>query len=300
MATIGFVGVGNMGAPMAQNLLNAGHRLKVHDIDPEAQGRMVQLGAIEASSETVAAEVDAVITMLPAGRDVCDVLLGDALLDRAAKGTLFIDSSSIEIDTARELTVEAHVRGMEMVDAPVSGGVVKAADGTLTIMVGGEEAEFAHARPILDAMGEAIIHAGTAGNGQAAKICNNMILGITMIGVSEAFTLAERVGLDLNKAAEICAKSSGGCWVIDNYHPCPGVVEGAPASNGYKPGFSSALMLKDLGLSQSAARNSETFTPLGAMATRLYQQFVDSGADNVDFSGIIRMLALSKRPSEPQ
>jgi 3-hydroxyisobutyrate dehydrogenase len=295
MARIGFVGLGNMGAPMARNLLQAGHELKVHDTTKKAVEALTQKGAECATERTVAQGVDAVITMLPAGEHVQDVLTGPSgLFSLAGERTLFIDCSSIDVDTARSLAGEAEKAGMEMVDAPVSGGMVKATDGTLTFMIGGSTAQYERACPILDAMGASFIHAGAAGSGQAAKICNNMILGVQMIAVAEAFTMAQKVGLDPQKLLDICSKSSSHCWVMSHYHPVPGLVATAPASHEYRPGFTSRMMLKDLRLSQDAARSTGAWTPMSTQATALYEKFVEDGAGEMDFSAMIRMIAGEK------
>jgi len=292
MTRIGFIGVGNMGGPMARNLLKAGHALKAYDLVPAALARVVEAGALTAASPLDAAmEVDAVITMLPAGQHVRAVYLGESgLIAKARPGTLLIDSSTIDVATAREVGAAAAAARLPMIDAPVSGGTGGAEAAALTFMVGGPEEAFARAKPILDAMGKTIVHAGGSGNGQAAKICNNMILGASMIAVSEAFVLAEKLGLDSQKLFDISAKSSGQCWSLTTYCPVPGPVPTSPANRDYKPGFTAAMMLKDLHLSQEAAAAAGAATPLGAEATRLYQQFADAGQASVDFSGIIRML----------
>jgi len=292
MIRIGFIGVGNMGGPMARNLLKAGHALKAYDLVPVALAQVVEAGALVAASPLDAAtDVDAVITMLPAGQHVRAVYLGDGgLIAKARPGTLLIDSSTIDVATAREVAAAAATAGLPMIDAPVSGGTGGAEAGTLTFMVGGPAEAFARARPILEAMGKTIVHAGGPGNGQAAKICNNMILGASMVAVSEAFVLAEKLGLTHQKLFDISAKSSGQCWSLTTYCPVPGPVPTSPANRDYKPGFTAAMMLKDLHLSQEAAAASGAATPLGAEATRLYQRFADGGQASVDFSGIIRML----------
>jgi len=292
MARIGFIGVGNMGGPMALNLLKAGHRLKVHDLVPALVARVTEAGALAAASPVDAAsDAEAVLTMLPAGQHVRSVYLGEGgLAANARPGTLLIDSSTIDVATAREVAAAAAAAGLPMIDAPVSGGTGGAEAGTLTFMVGGSDEAFARARPILEAMGKTIVHAGGPGNGQAAKICNNMILGASMIAVSEAFVLAEKLGLDHRKLFDISSKSSGQCWSLTSYCPVPGPVPASPANRDYKPGFSAAMMLKDLRLSQEAAAAAGAVTPLGADATRLYQRFADEGQSGVDFSGIIRML----------
>ena len=292
MIRVGFIGVGNMGGPMARNLLKAGYGLKAYDLVPASLARVVEAGALAASSPLDAATgVDAVITMLPAGQHVRAVYLGEGgLVAHGRPGTLLIDSSTIDVATAREVAAAAAVAGLPMIDAPVSGGTGGAEAGTLTFMVGGDDEAFAQAKPILEAMGKTIVHAGGPGNGQAAKICNNMILGASMIAVSEAFLLAEKLGLDHQKLFDISAKSSGQCWSLTSYCPVPGPVPGSPANRDYRPGFTAAMMLKDLRLSQEAAAGAGAATPLGAEATRLYQRCADAGHSGVDFSGIIRML----------
>jgi 3-hydroxyisobutyrate dehydrogenase len=281
-----------MGLPMVRCLLNTGHVVKVHNRSQARAREAVRAGAQHADKGSVAERVDAVVTMLPAGNDVRDVLVGPTgLFAHAREGTLFIDCSTIDVDTARALADDAHAAGMKMIDAPVSGGVAKAELGTLTFMVGGDEDELQQARPILEAMGQNIIHAGSSGAGQAAKACNNMMLAICMIAVSEAFTLAQRVGLDVRTLFEICQKSSGQSWVMNHYHPLPGLVETSPANNDYKPGFTASMMLKDLQLSQNAAKSGNLHTPLGALVTDLYEKFVESGSGELDFSAIVRLIS---------
>jgi 3-hydroxyisobutyrate dehydrogenase len=292
MARIGFIGLGNMGLPMAQNLIKAGHTVAGFDVTEYAAERLVTGGGTRSRSVTEACtEVEFVITMLPAGEQVREVYLGDAgVLAAAGKGTLLIDSSTIDVKTARDVAQAAHEKGLAMVDAPVSGGVAGAQAATLTFMVGGPDDAFARAQPVLEKLGKTIVHAGGAGNGQAAKICNNMVLGASMIVVSEAFLLAEKLGLDAQKLFEISSKSSGQCWSMTSYCPVPGLVPTSPANRDYRPGFSAHMMLKDLKLAQAAARASRATTPLGAGAAAVYERFVDSGGGNVDFSGIIRYL----------
>ncbi|HKF60704.1 MAG TPA: 3-hydroxyisobutyrate dehydrogenase [Dongiaceae bacterium] len=292
MARIGFIGLGNMGGPMARNLLKAGHHVKAFDLQPALTAKAVEAGALAASSPADAAsEVEAVITMLPAGQHVRTVYLGEGrVLESAAPGTLLIDSSTIDVETARAVGAAAAAAGRPMVDAPVSGGTAGAEAATLTFMVGGAEAAFATARPILEAMGKTIVHAGGPGNGQAAKICNNMILGISMIAVGEAFILAEKLGLDHQKLFDISSKSSGQCWSLTSYCPVPGPVPSSPANRDYRPGFTAEMMLKDLRLSQEAAAKTGATTPLGEAATTLYQRYAEAGSGGSDFSGIIRML----------
>jgi len=292
MAAIGFIGVGNMGGPMAQNLLKAGHSVAVFDLSAEATRRCEAAGATVAKSvAAAAADADVVVTMLPAGKHVREVYMGPGgILATARKGTLFIDSSTIDVESARAVAAAAEGAGMLMIDAPVSGGVGGAAAGTLTFMVGGPDAAFAKARPYLEAMGKTIVHAGPAGNGQAAKICNNMILGISMIAVSEAFVLAEKLGLDHQKLYDISSKSSGQCWSLTTYCPVPGPVPTSPANRDYQPGFTADMMLKDLLLAQQAATAAGAATPLGQDAARIYEEFSKGGKGAMDFSGIVTHL----------
>jgi len=289
---IGFIGLGNMGGPMAKNLVKAGHQVKVFDLSAAAVDGLVAAGATAAASAGDAArDVNFVVTMLPAGGHVRAVYLGDGgLLSVAAAGTVFIDSSTIDVETARAVIAEAEKAGMGMLDAPVSGGVGGAEAGTLTFMVGGKEESFAKAKPVLDVMGKNIFHAGGAGNGQVAKVCNNMILGISMIGVSEAFVLAGKLGLDDQTMFDIVSTASGQCWSLTSYCPVPGPVETSPANRDYQPGFTAAMMLKDLRLAQDAAQSASASTPLGAQAAALYGLMEASGDDGLDFSGIIKLL----------
>lgn len=292
MAKIGFVGLGNMGGPMAANLVKAGHDVVGFDIVSSHMDEFVASGGTAATDAAAAAAgAEVIITMLPAGQHVTDVYTAaDGLIASAADGALLIDCSTIDVETARTVAAAARDAGLAMVDAPVSGGVVGAQAATLTFMVGGSEDAFARARPILDKMGKNIIHAGGAGNGQAAKICNNMLLGISMIGVSEAFILAEKLGLDHQKLFDISSTASGQCWSLTTYCPVPGPVPTSPANKDYMPGFSTDMMLKDLRLAQQAADSAGATTPLGAQAASMYGAFAESGAGNVDFSGIIRFL----------
>lgn len=292
MAKIGFIGVGNMGGPMARNLLKAGHAVKAFDLSPDLVQKVVDAGGSKAASaQEAATDVDAVVTMLPAGKHVLSVYTGDkGILAVARPGTLFIDSSTIDVKTARETIAAAEARGMMMLDAPVSGGIAGAENAALTFMVGGSDAAFAKAKPILEAMGKKIVHAGGAGNGQAAKVCNNMVLGITMIGISEAFVMAEKLGLSAQAMFDIVGSSSGSCWALMNHCPVPGPVPTSAANRDYTPGFAAELMLKDLKLSQEAARSAKVQTPLGAEATALYAEYVDTGNGPSDYSGIIRMI----------
>jgi 3-hydroxyisobutyrate dehydrogenase len=292
MARIGFIGLGNMGLPMAQNLVKAGHTVTGYDVNPAVVEGFAQAGGT-AAAEIGAAAVDnaIVITMLPTGDHVRGVYLhADGILARAAPGTLLIDCSTIDVATAREVAEVAAGKGLAMLDAPVSGGIGGAQGGTLTFMVGGTDAAFAGAHPVLEAMGNTIVHAGGSGIGQAAKICNNMILGVSMIAVSEGFLLAEKLGLDAQKLFDISSKSSGQCWAMTSYCPVPGPVPTSPANRDYQAGFSAAMMLKDLKLAQEAARLVGAVTPLGAGAAAVYDQYVETGEAGRDFSGIIRFL----------
>jgi 3-hydroxyisobutyrate dehydrogenase len=291
MARIGFIGLGNMGAPMAANLIKAGHQVTGFDVVPKAVEALVEKGGhAAASAADAAATGELVITMLPAGAQVRSVYLGEGgVLANARKGALLIDCSTIDVETARAVAVAAAEAGYDMLDAPVSGGMAGAEAASLTFMVGGEAEIFARAQPVLAAMGRTIVHAGPAGNGQAAKICNNMILGVSMIAVCEAFSLAERLGLPAQTLFDITAKSSGQCWALTSYCPVPGPVPSSPANRDYEPGFTAAMMLKDLRLAQQAAGATAAPTPLGAAAANLYQMFVDDGAAGLDFSGIYRL-----------
>src|SRR5690348_1321086 len=292
MAAIGFIGLGNMGAPMAANLVKAGHQVTGFDIVPgAAEALAIKGGRATASAAEAAAASEIVITMLPAGPQVRSVYLGEGgVLAHARNGALLIDCSTIDVETARAVATAAADAGFDMLDAPVSGGVAGAEAASLTFMVGGAAETFARAHPVLAAMGRTIVHAGPAGNGQAAKICNNMILGVSMIAVCEAFALAERLGVSAQTLFDIAAKSSGQCWAMTSYCPVPGPVPSSPANREYAPGFTAAMMLKDLRLAQQAAGATATATPLGAAAANLYQLSVDAGADGLDFSSIFRLI----------
>jgi 3-hydroxyisobutyrate dehydrogenase len=292
MARIGFIGLGNMGLPMAQNLLKAGHQVEGVDVTAAATDRLKAAGgAVAETAKIAAARADVVITMLPAGQHVREVYLGPGgIIANANEGTLLIDSSTIDVESARVVAAAAEARGLMMLDAPVSGGVGGATAGTLTFMVGGAERAFERALSILQVMGKTIVHAGGAGNGQAAKICNNMILGVSMIAVSEAFVLAEKLGLDKQKLFDIASRSSGSCWSMTNYCPVPGPVPASPANRDYQAGFTAAMMLKDLRLAQEAAKSAGARTPMGAEAAALYGQYADSGEAARDFSGIVQFL----------
>jgi 3-hydroxyisobutyrate dehydrogenase len=295
MARIGFLGLGNMGLPMAVNLTKAGHEIGGWDIVPAARERFAGRGGRLAASAAEAATGEIVVTMLPAGPEVRAAYLGeDGILAHARPGALLVDCSTIDVETARAVAAAAAKAGFAMLDAPVSGGVAGAEAASLTIMVGGEAAAFARARPILAAMGRTIVHAGPAGNGQAAKICNNMILGVSMIAVCEAFGLAEKLGLEAQTLFDISSQSSGQCWALTSYCPVPGPVPAAPSNRDYTPGFTAAMMLKDLRLAQQAAGSAGAATPLGAAAANLYQLLIDEGAGGRDFSSIYRFIRRSQ------
>jgi len=289
---IGFLGLGNMGGPMALNLLKAGHSLTVFDLSPASLARLVEAGASAATSPAAIAQsdVELIISMLPAAAQVKSVYLGDnGLLAQVQPGVLLIDCSTIDPLSAREVAKAATEHGNPMLDAPVSGGTGGATAGTLTFMVGGSVADFDRAQPILAAMGKNIVHCGDAGNGQVAKVANNMLLGISMIGVAEAMALGVSLGMDASVLAGIINTSSGRCWSSDTYNPFPGVLETAPASRGYSGGFGTDLMLKDLGLASEAAKQIGQPVILGALAQQLYQSFSAQGNGGLDFSAIINL-----------
>jgi 3-hydroxyisobutyrate dehydrogenase len=289
MATIGFIGLGNMGGPMAARLVAAGHQVRGFDAQPAALARLRKTGGEAAHSlESVVAGAEAVITMLPAGGHVRAVL-GSAL-PLLPPGTLVVDSSTIDVATARAMHEAAAGRGCPMLDAPVSGGTAGAAAGTLTFMCGGDAAAFERARPLLAAMGKAVVLAGGPGAGQAAKVCNNLILGISMIAVSEAFALAERLGLSAQSLFDVASASSGQCWSLTSYCPVPGPVPAAPSNRDYAPGFAAALMLKDLALAQQAAEESDAPQVLGGHARATYERLVAAGLGDRDFSVVAKAL----------
>ncbi|MBP2161535.1 MULTISPECIES: 3-hydroxyisobutyrate dehydrogenase [Asticcacaulis] len=280
---IAFIGLGNMGSGMAANLVKSGHGIRAFDLSHEAVAHAVAAGAVAASNTSDACRnADAVVTMLPAAAHVLSV--HDEVRKVATSSALLIDCSTIDVASARIAHEQARAAGFDMVDAPVSGGVAAASAGTLTFMVGGETAVFERAQPILSAMGKAVIHAGAAGAGQAAKICNNMLLAITMIGTCEAFALAEKLGLDDQVFFDIASKASGQNWSLTSYCPVPGPVPNSPANNGYKPGFVAGLMLKDLTLAMQAAQMASADTPLGAHAHALYEALCADGHAQEDFS----------------
>ncbi|HLY55246.1 MAG TPA: 3-hydroxyisobutyrate dehydrogenase [Stellaceae bacterium] len=292
MTRIAFVGLGNMGGPMAANLLKASHQVDGFDLSAAALAALAEKGGRRAGSVAEAvAEADVVVTMLPAGPHVRSTYGGETgIIAKAKRGALLIDCSTIDVESARAVAKDAAGAGLAMVDAPVSGGTGGATAGTLTFMVGGEAEAVERARPVLEAMGKTIVHCGGAGTGQAAKICNNMILGISMTAVSEAFVLAEKLGLDAQKLFDVSAKSSGQCWSLTAYCPVPGPVPTSPANRDYAPGFTVDMMLKDLKLAQQAAQASGAATPLGAEAASLYQLLAAQGQGGKDFSAIIKLL----------
>jgi 3-hydroxyisobutyrate dehydrogenase len=289
MAKIGFIGLGNMGLPMAANLARAGHDVTGFDVVPAARTAASQAGIhMVDRAEDAVREAAIVITMLPNGKLVLDVYRDT--LPVAPTGTLFIDSSTIDVASARSAHAAAQAAGMASIDAPVSGGVGGAVAATLTFMAGGNADAFARAQPILALMGRKIVHCGDAGAGQAAKICNNMILGVSMIAVGEAFVLAEKLGLSHQALFDVASTASGQCWSLTTYCPVPGPVPASPANNDFKPGFAAALMLKDLLLSQEAAEASGATTELGRHAAEIYQKYVSGGHAGTDFSGIINAI----------
>ncbi|MEO3429811.1 3-hydroxyisobutyrate dehydrogenase [Pelagibius sp. CAU 1746] len=296
MARIGFLGLGNMGLPMAKNLVKDGHEVVGFDLSETACKAAAAAGiTLAGAAAEVVGGAETVVTMLPAGQHVRAVYLGgEGLLAKAAKGTLFIDCSTIDVATSRDVHAAAAEAGHAMLDAPVSGGVAGAEAGTLTFMVGGAEDAFAKGKPLFDIMGRNIVHAGGAGNGQAAKICNNMILGISMIAVSEAFSLGEKLGLDPKTLFDISSNASGSCWAMLNHNPVPGIVETSAANRDYQPGFAAAMMHKDLKLSQAAADHVGAATPLGAEAAALYTLFVNAGNGGLDYSAIIKLIGGAK------
>jgi 3-hydroxyisobutyrate dehydrogenase len=286
---IGFIGLGHMGNPMARNLLKHGHALKIYDVIPDLVKKLAaEGGEVATSAADCAKGVEVVITMLPSSPHVRSVYLGDyGVIKGASPGTPLIDSSTIDPLTAREVAMDAKAKGCAMVDAPVSGGVAGAEAGTLTFMVGGDARDFEAAKPVLLAMGKNIVHCGGIGNGQVAKICNNMMLAIEMIATSEGMTLAAKLGMDPKVFAAIVNTSSGRCWSSDTYNPYPGVLESVPASRAYTGGFGSDLMLKDLTLATDAAKNAKQPVMLGALAQQIYQKHSVDGNGAKDFSSVI-------------
>ena len=287
---IAFIGLGNMGGGMAANLAKAGHDVRAFDLSEDALARAVEAGCTRAASAADAVTgAEAVVTMLPAGKHVAAVYEAD-VFPNAAPGTLLLDCSTIDVATARANIEAATAKGLVAVDAPVSGGIAAANAGTLTFMVGGTDEGFARAEPILGVMGKAVIHAGGAGAGQAAKICNNMLLGASMIATCETLALAQKLGLDPQTFFDIASVSSGQCWSLTSYAPLPGVGPTTPADNDYKGGFAAALMLKDLRLAMEAAASVDADVPMGSKARELYEAFVEADTEGRDFSAIIRTL----------
>ncbi|MGQ3889316.1 3-hydroxyisobutyrate dehydrogenase [Legionella sp. CNM-1927-20] len=291
MARIGFVGLGHMGLPMAINLVKAGHQVTGYDLQPAALEHFVSAGGIAALNlKQAASSQHVIITMLQTGEQVQQVCLDNGLYTAASPSTLHIDCSTIDVTTCQVLYQQAIKHQLPMIDAPVSGGVKGATAATLTFMVGGETEAFERAKPLLTVMGKKIFHTGPAGSGQAAKICNNMILGISMIAVSEAFVLAEKLGLASDKLFEVVNNSSGQCWALSHYVPVPGLLPDVPANRDYQAGFTAAMMLKDLLLSQQAAKKVNIETALGKQAAAIYQQFNEEGLGQLDFSAIIKTI----------
>jgi 3-hydroxyisobutyrate dehydrogenase len=290
MARIAFIGLGHMGGGMAPNLAKAGHDVRAFDLVPEAVEKAASAGCTAASSAADAVkDADVVITMLPAAKHVRSVFEND-VAPNAKPGALLIDCSTIDVASAREVGEAMSAKGFDFVDAPVSGGIAAAAAGTLALMVGGTDEQFERARPFLEPMAKAVIHAGQQGAGQAAKICNNMILGATMAATCEGFVLAQKLGLDPQVFFDISSKASGQSWSMTSYCPVPGVGPETPADRDYEGGFAAALMLKDLKLAEDAAQSVGAYTPMGAKAEELYQRFIDRGGGSKDFSGLIKMI----------
>ena len=293
MAVVAFIGLGNMGSGMAANLVKAGHDVRAFDLNADAVAALVDKGATAVSDLTHAVTgADAVVTMLPAGPHVSGVYMDEGgVLSLARKDAVLIDCSTIDVDSARAVAEKAAEASFAFVDAPVSGGVAAAEGGTLTFMVGGPEDAFAKAEPILSNMGKAVIRAGEAGAGQAAKICNNMLLGIHMIGTCEAMNLAIKLGLDPQNFFDIASKASGQNWSLTSYCPVPGPVPTAPSNRDYKPGFAAPMMLKDLNLAMQTSKTAGVNTPMGEKAQTIYDAFVEQGGEEMDFSGVIKWLA---------
>src|SRR6201991_3875092 len=287
MATIAFIGLGNMGGPMAANLVKGGHKVVAFDLVAASRDQAKADGAAIAESSVSSVKgAEIVITMLPAGKHVLGVW--NEVVPAMGKGTLIVDCSTIDVESSKQAHALAAKHGVASVDAPVSGGTGGAKGATLTFMCGGEDKAFAAAKPILEKMGKKIVHCGGAGAGQGVKICNNMVLAISMIGACEAFALAEELGLSHQAVFDVVSTSSGQCWALTSYCPVPGPVPTSPANNDYKPGFAAALMLKDLTLAQDAAKASGAATPLGKQAQEMFKTFADSGHEGMDFSAIIQ------------
>lgn len=294
MSNIGFIGLGNMGLPMAKNLVKAGHAVKAFDTVSDACIAASETGMTATSTAAEAASnVDFVITMLPSGPIMLSVF--KQTIPVVNKDTIFIDCSTVDVSSANKAHEMTNRAGLGCLDSPVSGGITGAEAGTLTLMIGGEEDTFNNAKNILNIIGGRLVHCGKGGAGQSAKICNNMLLGITMIGLSEAFVLAEKLGLDQQALFDVVSTSSGSCWSLINYCPVPGIGSTSPADNNYKPGFAAELMLKDLNLSQQAADETAAATPMGKRATEFYKEFVSEGLGEMDFSAVIQQLKTMKR-----
>jgi 3-hydroxyisobutyrate dehydrogenase len=290
MARVAFIGLGHMGGGMAPNLAKAGHEVRAFDLSEEALVHAVERGCKRAKSAADACkDADAVVTMLPAGKHVGEVYR-TSVFGAAPKTAILIDCSTIDVATAKAVEAEAQEQGYTMVDAPVSGGIAAAEGGTLTFMVGGSKEGFQKAREYLEKMGKAVIHAGGPGSGQAAKICNNMLLGASMAATCETFVLAQKLGLDPKVFFDISSKASGQCWSMTSYCPLPGVGPETPADREYEGGFAAALMLKDLKLAMEAAQEAGAYTPMGGEAEELFQRFVDLGGGGKDFSALIKMI----------
>ena len=290
---IAFIGIGNMGSPMAENLVKAGKKVRAFDISKKIieQAKEKNLDVVENLNELITNEVTTVITMLPEGKNSKEVYLGDnGIINNVSKNCLLIDCSTIDIQTSIEIGKKASEKGIKMIDAPVSGGVMGAQKATLNIMVGGTKESFDLALPLLKIMGKNIFHAGDLGSGNGAKICNNMSLGITMIAASESLMLAKRLNIDIKKVHEIMKNASGNSWPISIYPPLPGLIEGTPSNNNYRPGFSAGMMNKDLKLANECAKQVNASTPLGAMALNIYNKFCEEGNDNKDFSAISKVI----------
>ena len=289
MSNIGFIGLGNMGGPMAANLVKSGERVRGFDVVPASRETSAADGVqIVGNAKDCVENADIVITMLPAGEHVLSVW--NEVVPHARQGTLFIDCSTIDVDSARKAHKLAAAGGFATLDAPVSGGVGGAKAGTLTFMVGGSAHAFAHGKPVLERMGKRIVHCGEAGNGQVAKICNNMILAASMIAVAEGFVMGEKLGLSHQALFDVASASSAQCWALTSYCPVPGPVPASPANNSYKPGFAAALMLKDLKLAKAAADSVKVKNAIGAHAAEIYQHFADEGHSGLDFSAIINLV----------
>ncbi len=291
MSTIGFIGLGHMGSLMQANLVKAGHKVMVYDVVPAAVRAAIENGATAASSVAALAQTANLIFLSVQTTQQVEILCKepDGIFAHAEPNTLIVDCSSIDIQMSRQLAEMAQAQGLQMLDAPVSGGVAGAKAGTLTFMVGGEKAAFERALPLLQNMGKKIVHAGGAGCGQAAKICNNMLLGISMIGVAESFNLAKKLGLEPKQFFEISSNASGQCWAMTSYCPVPNIIPNVPSNQNYEPGFAAKMMLKDLRLAHHAAESVDVTIPLGAMAAELYELYVSQGNSDKDFSGIINL-----------